>query len=178
MIRSLRRLGTVLCGTLLLSNGVQAQSASEIRMAKQILGSLQEPSFRRNREFCGMIGLDEVGRVVASKPRRGRRDSCRPRDPREAEELIASYHTHGRYHPDIDSEWPSVGDVEGDMDEGVDGWISTPGGRLWFVDGQTGVSRQICGVGCLPRHPDFEEGPDGPPPRRITLDQLIDFQER
>lgn len=154
---------------------VSAQSASEIAMAKSILAPLQARSFEAGREFCGIIGVTETGQLIASRPRRGRVDSCRPRTPRRAEDLIASFHTHGSFDPEADSEIPSVDDVYADMDEGLDGWVSTPGGRLWFIDGQSGTIRQICGIGCLPQDPAFVRGHMGFVPQRLTLGQLEAF---
>ncbi|WP_082152671.1 DUF4329 domain-containing protein [Candidatus Rhodobacter oscarellae] len=95
-----------------------------------------------------------------------------PRDPRDAAEIIASFHTHGGFDEDADSEVPSVSDVLADMEEGLDGYLSTPGGRFWFIDGQTGVSRQLCGLGCLPQDPDFAPGLHGTISKRYTLGQL------
>lgn len=159
--------------TLLVAAGPgTAQTAEELAFARTLLAELQDNSFAADREYCGMIGIDADGRLVASRPRRGSVDSCTPRDPRDAVEIIASFHTHGSFAYDYDSEVPSVADVEGDMFEGVDGYISTPGGRLWFVDGQTGVSRVICGLGCLPADPDFEAEVWGPVAPRYTLEAL------
>ena len=44
--------------------------------------------------------------------------------------------------------------MEGDEDEGIDGWVATPGGRLWYIDTTDMVTFQICGIGCLPSDPD------------------------
>lgn len=156
----------------LLPVAASAQSEAELSFARDILSGIQENSFAANREYCGMIGLDQDGRLVASRPRKGRVDSCLPRDPRDAVEIIASYHTHGGFGADYDSEVPSTTDVIGDMDEGVDGYVSTPGGRFWFIDGQTGVARLICSLGCLPQDPDFVPGVWGKIRARYTLSDL------
>jgi hypothetical protein len=37
----------------------------------------------------------------------------------------------------------------GDMEEGVNGYVATPGGRFWYIDGDRGVATQICGPGAL-----------------------------
>lgn len=152
-----------------------AQFAEEIAAVKAMFVPLQAESFDTNREFCGMIGIDENDRLVIGEARRGRAHSCTPRDPDGVVEIIASYHTHGGFDEWSDSEVPSIDDMLADMDEGVDGWISTPGGRLWFIDGQAGVARQICGIGCLPQDPDFIPGILGDIPTRMTLDQLERF---
>ena len=54
----------------------------------------------------------------------------------------------------------------------VNGWVSTPGGRLWFVDGRSGALRQICGRGCLPVDPGFVPEEHGPVPDALSLDGL------
>ncbi|MEX0338245.1 MAG: DUF4329 domain-containing protein [Arenibacterium sp.] len=167
-------LGTPLLITavLLIPGGAPAQDAAEVAFAKSVLSQLQSPSFQSNREFCGMIGETEEGRLVASKPKRGGRDGCRPNDPRDAVEVFASFHTHAGFDEGADSELPSVEDVLSDMDEGVDGYLATPGGRCWFIDGQSGSVRQICGLGCLPQDPDFVPGVFGPIRKRYSLGEL------
>ena len=55
----------------------------------------------------------------------------------ESWELIASYHTHDALdpaEPDANFELPSSDDLISDSEEGVDGYLSTPGGRFWFID--------------------------------------------
>ena len=149
-----------------------AQSHAEQKFARQVLTDLQATSIASNREYCGIIGLTETGGLVASAPRKGRRDSCRPRDPYSAVELIASYHTHAGFDEGADSEVPSASDVIGDMEEGLDGYVSTPGGRLWFIDGQSGTVRQLCGLNCLPSDPDFRPGQWSPVKQRFSLSEL------
>ena len=149
-----------------------AQSPNELAFARQILTDLQDNSFAANREYCGIIGIDEDNRLVASRPRKGSRGSCTPRDPRNVVDIIASYHTHAGFDESYDSEVPSSDDVLGDMEEGLDGYIATPGGRFWFVDGQSGSARQICGIACLPQDPDFEANIYGPIKQRYSLGEL------
>lgn len=55
------------------------------------------------------------------------------------------------------------------MDEGLTGYVATPGGRFWVIDGTTGVSRQQCGPGRLPVYPDFEPDPEFPVAQSYTL---------
>ena len=92
----------------LIGQSVQAQSPEEIAFARQILTQLQDNSFAANREYCGIIGLTADNKLTAATPRKGRRTSCQPRDPRDAAEIIASYHTHGGFDWDADSEVPST----------------------------------------------------------------------
>ena len=47
----------------------------------------------------------------------------------------------------------AVGDIEADEDEGVDGFVATPGGRLWYVDTKDMIVRQLCSLNCLPQDP-------------------------
>lgn len=170
-------LAALLATSLLFATSAPAQDKAEVDLSRAVLATAQPASFTSNREYCGTIGADANGRLLVSQPRQGRRDSCQPRDHPNAVEVFASYHTHGSFDPDADSEVPSVSDVLGDMDEGLDGYVATPGGRLWFIDGQTGVVRQLCGTGCLPSDPDFVPGVFGQIATRYTLDQL-DRRER
>lgn len=116
---------------------------------KQVFNEIQPKSFKRNREYCGYIGLDEAGELVASKPRRGRKASCVPRNPRNIEVIIASYHTHGGYEGHDGYEVPSVDDIESDEAEGIDGYVATPGGRLWYIDTEDMTISLVCGPRCL-----------------------------
>lgn len=152
-----------------------AQTLDEIQVAKEILTDLQYRSFETNREFCGTIGVDRDGYYVSSRPKRGRRDSCRPRDVWAAETILFSYHTHGSFDLDSESEVPSVSDLLADIDEGTDGWVSTPGGRLWFIDSVNETATQVCGLACLPQDPEFQPGLSGYIPRSFTLDSLRSF---
>lgn len=49
--------------------------------------------------------------------------------------IVASLHTHGAFEYVMPAECPSVVDVEAGESEGINGYVSTSGGRLWFVDG-------------------------------------------
>jgi hypothetical protein len=51
--------------------------------------------------------------------------------------------------------------MEGDEEEGIDGWVATPGGRLWHIDTEDMVTYQVCGIGCLPSDPRFVRGDMG-----------------
>ena len=65
---------------------------------------------------------------------------------------------------DVDSIIAVLGspeDYESDEDEGVDGWVATTGGRLWFIDTNDMIASQICGIGCLDQDPKFARGAQG-----------------
>lgn len=162
----------------ILSSPAYAQSNDLIDAAKTTLADIQNNSFAANREYCGMIGRNEAGQLVITRPRKGRRDSCLPRPFRTNDiKVLASYHTHGSYDFDADAEVPSVDDFDADRDEGVLGFVATPGGRFWMLDPERGTIRQICGIGCLPKDPDFEQGVAGRIPKTFTRAQLVQREE-
>ena len=145
---------------------------SEADFAKAVLNNLQAASFSNNREFCGYLVRAADGGLAATPARKGRISSCRADNPPEDLLLLASYHTHGAFEYDTPAEFPSVGDVEADSAEGVDGYIATPGGRLWYVDGEDMVASLLCGVGCMIQDPNFQAGLDGDIAVSYTLGQL------
>ena len=149
-----------------------SRGLSEVEFAKVTLNNLQAISFANNREFCGYILRTPDGVLAATDAKKGRISSCRPDDPPEDHLIVASYHTHGAFEYDTPAEFPSVGDVEADEGEGIDGYLSTPGGRFWYVDGADLIVSQICGVGCMVQDPNFETGLDGQIEVTYTLDEL------
>lgn len=48
-----------------------------------------------------------------------------------------------------DIEVPSLEDMIGDIEEGIDGYIETPGGRLWFNDARARRVTLLCGSECV-----------------------------
>ena len=148
-------------------------SVDEItRYARSTLADLQEISIARNQEFCGVIYEDERGTLHSSRVYEGERAACAfdwglPL----GNNVVASFHTHGGYDRDFDSEIPSVEDLANDIDARVDGFISTPGGRLWRVSWQEENVTQICSAGCLPHDPNY------PGTHRQSLQQSYGFEE-
>lgn len=69
-----------------------------------------------------------------------------------------------------DSEVPSEGDLIGDFEEGVNGYVSTPGGRFWHINGQAQQATLICGPECLGVDPNYEA--DQSVARSYTIQQL------
>lgn len=149
-----------------------SESTAESRLAKASLEALQSLSFQNNTEYCGYIVRNAAGEMVATPALQGDESSCLPPDVAEDDVIMASFHTHGAFEIDTPAEFPSVGDVEGDEAEGIDGYVSTPGGRLWFVDGSETTVSQLCGTGCLSQDPNFVEGLDGDLDASYTLEQL------
>lgn len=150
------------------------QSAEEIAFAKEILNALQLKSIEKNREYCGYIGLDTMEGFEASKPTKGRKGSCVAKAVSDDFNLIASFHTHGAYMEKYDSEIPSYDDLSSDIEEGVDGYISTPGGRLWFSDSRKEEVRLLCGQNCLIADPNYQAEADLNISKSYTLDQLAE----
>ena len=141
---------------LLATGPVAAQDAAELTVAKDILTRLQPLSFLKDREYCGYVGYNADGVMVATPPIPGDYASCAAAFPRNIA-VTASYHTHGDYDPDYLNEIPSLVDMEGDAKFYMNGYVATPGGRLWFIDTQRMVTYQLCGLGCLPMAPDFRD---------------------
>ena len=155
-----------------------AQSEATLeRIAREALTEMQALSFQAKREYCAIFALNEADEIIVSKFRRGWRASCRPRDPRGAVHILASMHTHGVHSERYDSEMPSTNDMLGDMEEGIFGYIATPGGRFWRLDGLNGTGQLICGVGCLPSDPAYNPADHDPIPQRVTLDTLYEREE-
>lgn len=152
---------------------VFAQSAEEEALVKRIFASLNPVSIAENVEYCGYVGFDANGRLIASDPTRGDESSCLADDPVGVDLITASYHTHGAYSPDYYNEVPSGADMEGDEEEGIDGWVATPGGRLWYNDTTDMETYQVCGIGCLPADRDFVAGDLGFIAQSYTYDELI-----
>lgn len=162
---------------LLAASSVQGQSTEEIDLATAALSALQGPSFDQDREFCGYFAYDVDGALVATPATTGERDTCLYDGPEDGYVMVLSYHTHGRFSTDFAAEIPSVSDIEADEAEGIDGFVATPGGRLWYVDTTDMIVRQICGIGCLPVDPRFIEGDAGPVAQSYTYQELLDLED-
>ena len=141
--------------------------------ARAQLAAIQPRSFADRVELCGMIAQDADGNLSSREVIVGHEATCdisyftfRNRLP------VATYHTHGGFDPRYDSEVPSLIDVQGDMASGMDGYVATPGGRLWHIDPQTGTSRQLCGAGCLPVDPRHTPCPADPVQQSYSVVQL------
>ena len=145
-----------------------ATSSNVQTYARGVLNSLAGPSFTEEIEFCGYIFEDDNG-DLAHTIAAGSLDFC---DYGSAPATtVASYHTHGNYEPNYDSEIPSVDDLEGSIDIGYDDYLGTPGGRFW-INRADGVSELICGAGCLKSDPNYLPDPTLPVDNRYTLRDL------
>lgn len=152
------------------------QSQTEIAFMSRLFNEIQPASIAEGREYCGLVGVDDNGDMVATTPKRGRTSSCLPPAPSAvAFTVLASYHTHGAWSIDFLTEIPSFDDMRTDIEDGTDGYISTPGGRMWYVDARNRIARQICGLNCLIPDPGFQIDPDYRVQATYTLDQLRDY---
>ena len=168
-----------ICSALCAGAAQAGEQALLTRFAKTTLASLQDGSFSNNREYCGMIGRTSAGELISTPARRGRTSGCNPRGFTDKSITpIASFHTHGAFHEMADAEVPSVSDLDADHYEGVLGFVSTPGGRLWMTDYRSKTVRQICGIGCLPKDPAFEVGMAGEIPKMLTRRELAQREGR
>ena len=125
------------------------------------LDAIQPRSIAENVEYCGYFGLKDDGAFHATSPVAGGEDYCDfPAWP-DGVEVIASYHTHSAHGEEHDSEVPSTDDIRADIEEGTFGYISTPGGRVWFVDWRKRRATLLCGLDCVASDPNFVPGVAG-----------------
>ena len=143
------------------NTGESTGDGEELAFIMDLFAELQPRSVTENRELCGYIGYNRLGELRATRIMEGDEASCLlPNWPIKLT-VIASFHTHSTFSRDYDSEVPSVIDIETDESSGIDGYVATPGGRLWYVDTDTMTVSQICGIGCLPQDPAFLAAADG-----------------
>jgi hypothetical protein len=171
------RVALILLAALMLSPPTAAQNRSDLtedldRFAAGFFDKLQPRSIKEAVEYCGLFIRDSAGRFAATKPRRGRAGSCQPEDGPAGAKVVASYHTHGAYDRGADTEVPSRDDLNSDIEEKIDGYIATPGGRLWLNDAAVKKSILLCGEGCVAADPAYRPCPAFPPDEEYTLESL------
>lgn len=124
--------------------------------ARNQLDAMQARSFAEKVELCAIIYEDSEGELGASRMLAGDEATCDLRyfdQPGMAP--LASIHTHGAFDENYDSEVPSLIDLEGDIADELDGYVATPGGRLWRIDWREERAELVCREGCLPQDPDY-----------------------
>lgn len=151
--------------------GGHEKYAQEHAFTADVLWELNKQSILVDLEYCGFI-YRENGELRATKPEKGGAASCLPILPQGDVEIFASYHTHAAFDPASFNEYPSVQDMEGDFSRFENGYISTPGGRLWFVDNHKRRARQLCGYRCMPFDSRYRETPGKEARFQVTIDQL------
>ena len=161
----------LLLPALILAAPAAAQDAREVALVRAVFAELQPLSFRKKREYCGYLGLTRSGELVATDPVPGDMASCAADYPSDIA-VVASYHTHGTFDEGYYNEMPSLTDLDSDSAAYLNGYVATPGGRLWYVDGRQRLTFQICGVGCLPVAPLFSKDSDGAVAEAYTYDDL------
>lgn len=154
-----------------------AQEQAEIDFVIEFFDKLQPISFAQNKEYCGYFGIDENDNFIATKPTKGEEDSCYSDDPPEDFNYFASYHTHGAFSFDADSELPSSTDLDADISEQVDGYISTPGGRIWFNDSVEEIAVMICGRNCTVSDDRYEADANPPVLNEYDMELLLKRDE-
>lgn len=141
--------------------------------AKQQLNTLQARSFANDQEFCAIIYEETGGTLGTSKIREGSEASCDiAYFDGPGMKPLASIHTHGSHDRNYDSEVPSLIDLNSDIESRTDGYIATPGGRLWRNDWQNKRSVLLCGEGCLDQDPAYKPCPADVLPDRFSFGEL------
>lgn len=140
--------------------------------ARAFLNSIQAQSIAEDVEYCGYFFIDSTGQLFGTPPIRGRTASCEQFAPEPGQGVIASYHTHGSYSRAYAAEVPSTIDLISDFQFGIDGYVSTPGGRVWLVDFQTNSTIQICGRNCVHADPAYNDRNDHRIRQSYTLTEL------
>ena len=161
----------LLLPALLIATPALSQDAREVALVRDVFAELQPLSFRKKREYCGFLGLTRMGDLVATQPEPGDMASCAAAFPTDIA-VVASYHTHGTFDEGYHNEMPSLTDIDSDSATYLNGYVATPGGRLWYIDGRARVTYQLCGLGCLPVAPEFRKDRDGAVAEAYTYDDL------
>lgn len=124
--------------------------------AKTQLNAVQSRSFDENIELCGIIFESSDATLGMGRKTGGSEATCDLIYYDEPGMVpVASFHTHGSYSSEYDSEVPSITDIQSDMASGIDGYVATPGGRFWHIDHEAGTARLVCGEGCLIQDPKY-----------------------
>lgn len=146
--------------------------AAANQFAVSFLNTIQARSIAERREYCGYFFVDQTGQLRATVARPGTFASCEMPVPRPGQGIYASYHTHGAYGRGFDNEVPSSIDLMSDFRFGLDGYVSTPGGRVWHVDNSTQSTRQICGLKCVISDPGFVPDTEAGMRQQFSLSDL------
>jgi len=137
----------------------------------------QRNGLRQMRGFlfvqCRVV-RDMAGHLRLTGPFQGGAETCQAPWPERAARVLASWHTHGGFDVGMWNELPSDRDMRADRMEGVDGWLATPGGRLWHIDGKGMVATLVCGPRCLPSDPDYDPATTGVVGPRYSYWDLVE----
>ena len=137
---------------------------SEVQaFARERLDAMQARSFAEKVELCAIVFETSTGELESTEVKVGDEATCDLRyfdEPGMAP--LASIHTHGAFDENYDSEVPSLIDLEGDIESQIDGYVATPGGRLWRVDWRQERAVLVCPEGCLRQDPAYRPCPGDP----------------
>lgn len=137
---------------------------SEVQaFARERLNAMQARSLAEKVELCAIVFETSTGELDATEVKVGDEATCDLRyfdEPGMAP--LASIHTHGVFDENYDSEVPSLIDLEGDIESQIDGYVATPGGRLWRVDWRQERAVLLCAEGCLRQDPAYRPCPGDP----------------
>lgn len=139
--------------------------------ARGYLNTAQALSFRDGIEYCGFFFVDAAGAIASTEPSPGEAGSCRIGNPPNG--VVAGWHTHSAYDRDVIGEVPSPRDMAITFEIGLDGYVATPGGRLWRMNSRAQNAEQVCSAGCLLTDPAFVEDPRFTVRNSYTLPSLL-----
>lgn len=139
---------------------------------KKLFFDIQPRSFIENREICGYLGYNRDGDLRTTDINFGTEASCDLPPIPDKLRVVASFHTHSTYSPHFRSEFPTVQDLRSDAYFEINGYISTPGGRMWYHDNVKETATQLCELDCLPQDPNFRVEPGDPLRSVYTRRQL------
>lgn len=151
-------------------NPIIANTDDVDRFAITVLESIQPASIAESREYCGYIYRTDSGALAATPPARGTEDYCDLPWPDDS--VLASYHTHGSYSDVYYNELPSTDDLEGDFEAGIDGYVGTPAGRVWYNSVMTETTTLLCARACITADPNDDPADSGVTANSYTLAEL------
>lgn len=132
---------------------------------------IQPKSISEDIEYCGLVGFGPTGTLAVTE-HRGTEDGCEMGEAPKGFSALATWHTHGAFQGEANSEVPSPDDLSGDIALELDGYISTPGGRVWLNLWAEGLTFQLCGRGCVKSDPLARQCPSLVPAVEYTLEGL------
>lgn len=145
--------------------------------AINVLNHANRLSIEKKVEYCGYLFQDLAGNVFTSQPIKGLLLSCSADHLNKNLNVVASWHTHGSYNSAIDSETPSSYDLIDDLVHNQLGFVSTPSGRVWFLNPFTGKATVLCGAGCVFADPFFQFSYSDPNKKVYILEELLEREK-
>ncbi len=115
---------------------------TEAEAAGDALNYINPISIGQNREYGGHIVRSPDGTYSATMPIKG--GPAGVNIGRVPAGGTASYHTHGGFDPRYDNENFSPADLLGDMLDGINGYLATPGGSIQMNRGGRIKKGLIC----------------------------------